>query len=85
MLPLPTCDECGGPFKAEASQMVALCAECAHWLYGYPPCRHQMASGTCTVCGWTGTTTPYIDALKAEAAGNGDARRDRGCNEPERP
>lgn len=34
------CDECGSPFFRDASPMAGLCAECAHQIYGLPPCNH---------------------------------------------
>ncbi len=58
------CAECGSPFRGGSSQMASLCPECAHWLYGYPNCQHDMADGPCRRCGWTGATTPYIEGLK---------------------
>lgn len=45
--------------------MEALCAECAHWLYGYPACPHDMANGRCRKCGWDGTVSDYVASLKS--------------------
>ena len=54
------CDECGGGYLAASSKMASLCPECAHRLYGYPPCAHEMADGRCTKCGWDGSTSAYL-------------------------
>jgi predicted RNA-binding Zn-ribbon protein involved in translation (DUF1610 family) len=61
------CDECGSPFYASASLMAGLCPECAHYLYGTPPCEHRMVAGRCETCGWDGSVSPFIAALKADA------------------
>lgn len=55
------CDECGSPFRRDASAMEGLCAACAHALYGYPACPHTFENGRCTHCGWNGATSPYLD------------------------
>lgn len=36
------CDECGSEFLKSTSKMMALCPECAHVLYGYPNCAHDL-------------------------------------------
>ena len=62
----PTCDECGSTFRAERSAMAGLCAECAHWLYGHPPCAHRReAGGACTECGWDGSVSDYVRKLQS--------------------
>ncbi|WP_235622809.1 hypothetical protein [Enterocloster bolteae] len=38
---LALCDECGSLFFKGSSQMMGLCPECAHILYGYPNCAHH--------------------------------------------
>ena len=38
---LVVCDECGSLFFKGSSQMMGLCPECAHILYGYPNCAHH--------------------------------------------
>ena len=47
--------------------MSALCPECAHWLYGYPPCEHVFeasdAGKRCTRCGWDGSQSAYVRKL----------------------
>lgn len=45
------CDECNSPFYTESSKMAFLCPECAHQLYGYPPCEHDFSNGICHKCG----------------------------------
>ena len=57
------CDECGSTYRAQNSQVSALCPECAHQLYGYPPCPHRFAAGRCEICGWDGSVSPYLLSL----------------------
>jgi predicted RNA-binding Zn-ribbon protein involved in translation (DUF1610 family) len=54
------CDECRSDYFAGSSQMAALCPECAHLLYGYPPCAHSFDHGRCTACGWDGSRSDYL-------------------------
>ena len=42
---LVICDECGSLFFKGSSQMMGLCPECAHILYGYPNCPHHFQNG----------------------------------------
>ena len=58
------CDECGSEFFTNASKMSNLCPECAHYLYGYPNCRHVFKNGRCIRCGWDGSESDYIKRLK---------------------
>lgn len=58
------CDECGSSFREGSSQMTGLCPECAHYLYGYPNCRHLFENGRCIYCGWDGSESGYIWRLK---------------------
>ena len=44
---LAVCDECGSLFFKGSSQMMGLCPECAHVLYGYPNCDHHFQDGRC--------------------------------------
>ena len=67
----PVCDECGSPFVAEASTMVNLCPECAHRLYGKPPCAHTFADGRCTHCGWNGAVSAYLKRTASKPASKG--------------
>ena len=55
------CDECRSTFIAERSAMAGLCAECAHQLYGYPPCAHSFKGGRCVDCGWDGSVSEFLD------------------------
>ncbi len=55
-----TCDGCGSSYFADASRMSGLCPECAHWLYGYDNCRHQMLDGRCTHCHWDGSRSDHV-------------------------
>ena len=34
------CDECGSEYLRSSSNMMSLCPECAHVVYGYPNCNH---------------------------------------------
>ena len=56
----PICDECGSRFIAARSAMAGLCAECAHQLYGYPPCDHDMTNSACARCGWNGSVSAFL-------------------------
>ena len=47
---LAVCDECGSLFFKGSSQMMGLCPECAHILYGYPNCDHHFQNGRCVNC-----------------------------------
>ena len=47
---LAVCDECGSLFFKGSSQMMGLCPECAHVLYGYPNCPHRFLNGRCVSC-----------------------------------
>lgn len=40
--------------------MAALCAECAHQLYGYPACAHAFEDGRCVQCGWDGSVSEFL-------------------------
>lgn len=54
------CDECGSGFNPAATRMAGLCAECAHRLYGYPACPHEMSAGRCMRCGWDGSVSDFL-------------------------
>jgi len=55
-----TCDECHSRYVAAASAMQNVCPECAHRLYGHPPCAHEFVGGECKTCGWDGSVSPYL-------------------------
>ena len=57
---LAVCDECGSLFFKGSSQMMGLCPECAHILYGYPNCDHHFQNGRCVNCYWDGSKSVYI-------------------------
>jgi predicted RNA-binding Zn-ribbon protein involved in translation (DUF1610 family) len=63
------CDECGSPFYVSASAMASLCPECAHCLYGFPPCAHELVAGRCVTCGWNGAESAFIARIKAARRG----------------
>ncbi len=75
------CDECGSDYFAHTSQMLWLCPECAHWLYGYPPCAHEFVQGRCSKCGWDGAVSAYLRKLQAQS---GEREAERGAA-PDRP
>lgn len=54
------CDECGSLFLGSATKMDGLCAECAHQLYGYPACIHDITKGRCAKCGWDGSVSAFL-------------------------
>ncbi len=63
------CDECGSPFFKDSSTMMGLCPECAHVVYGYPPCVHAFDDvGVCTLCGWDQSRSTYIEKVLEERA-----------------
>ena len=64
------CAECWSDYFADSSNMMELCPECSHYLYGYAACAHEMKSGRCTLCHWDGSSTPFIEGIKL-----GDARQ----------
>ena len=63
---LALCDECGSLFFKGSSQMMGLCPECAHILYGYPNCAHHFRNGRCVNCYWDGSESEYIKSLKKD-------------------
>lgn len=62
--PTAVCDECGSLFSPETSRMASLCPECAHRLYGYENCAHEMRDGHCAKCGWDGSVSDYFPPRK---------------------
>ena len=58
------CDECGSKYIAAKSQMMYLCPECSHVLYGYENCNHKFKDGRCELCLWDGSVSEYIKGLK---------------------
>jgi len=67
---LVVCDECGSLFFMDSSQMMGLCPECAHILYGYPNCTHRFQNGRCVNCYWDGSKSDYIRHLKKMERGD---------------
>lgn len=55
------CIECESDYFTDASKMKALCPDCAHKLYNYPPCFHKFENGRCTICYWDGNTSEYLE------------------------
>ena len=54
------CDECGSGYFKDSSEMMSLCPECAHRLYGYTNCEHQLENNRCIKCGWNGRVSDYL-------------------------
>lgn len=63
---LAVCDECGSLFFRDYSQIMRLCPECAHILYGYPNCYHHFQNGQCANCYWDGYKNDYIKHLEKD-------------------
>lgn len=57
------CSECQSEYFVKSSQMMNLCPNCAHYLYGYENCPHQMENGKCLHCFWDGNYSTYIQNL----------------------
>ena len=58
------CVECSSEYFADTSEMLFLCPDCSHHLYGYPNCQHNITNGRCTNCNWNGKSSDYINGLK---------------------
>ncbi len=57
------CAECGSEYLKSTSEMLALCPECAHILYGYENCQHVFKDGKCMKCLWNGRHSDYVQHL----------------------
>ncbi|MDF1699370.1 MAG: hypothetical protein P1U56_26190 [Saprospiraceae bacterium] len=55
------CDECGSHFFKVKLDMIGLCPECAHKIYGYQNCEHNFNNGRCTHCYWDGSKSDYLN------------------------
>ncbi len=64
------CDECGSLYLKAKSNMVALCPECSHILYGYKNCEHKFLLGRRRKCLWNGKRSAYMEKL----LGQGDSK-----------
>lgn len=58
------CAECKSEYYSDTSEMMKLCPDCSHYLYGYPNCDHVFKNGRCTKCYWNGESTKFIIELK---------------------
>jgi hypothetical protein len=58
------CDECSSEYFADTSEMLSLCPDCSHHLYGYVNCEHNIVNGRCKKCYWNGKSSEYIKKLK---------------------
>jgi len=54
------CIECESDYFKGSSQMMELCPNCAHKLYGYPNCEHKFEKGNCLKCGWNGESSIFL-------------------------
>lgn len=54
------CIECESGYYKDTSEMMDLCADCAHKLYGYPNCEHEFENGKCIKCAWSGQSSKYL-------------------------
>jgi predicted RNA-binding Zn-ribbon protein involved in translation (DUF1610 family) len=54
------CSECKSEFYVATSEMKGLCPECAHHLYDYKNCDHQIENGRCVKCFWDGNYSEYV-------------------------
>lgn len=61
------CNECESGYYADTSEMMALCPECSHYLYGYSNCEHEFKNGRCSICYWNGENTKFILELKNQS------------------
>ena len=60
------CDECESEFFADSSEMIKLCPNCSHNLYGYKNCDHNFSNGRCSKCYWNGAHSDYVNGLKSK-------------------
>ena len=60
------CDECESEYYSDTSEMMQLCSDCSHYLYGYPNCNHEFENRRCSKCHWNGKSSKYINELKNE-------------------
>ena len=54
------CAECESEYFKTRSEMINLCPNCAHKLYGYPNCEHKFENRGCVKCGWNEQTSEYL-------------------------
>ncbi|MFD2564792.1 hypothetical protein, partial [Aquimarina rubra] len=54
------CVECESEYFKNNSEMIAICPDCAHKLYGYPNCEHKFEGERCVKCGWNGQTSEFL-------------------------
>lgn len=58
------CNECNSSFKKGLSEMMALCFECAHYLYKYENYAHEVEQEVCKKCLWYGSISEYVKSIK---------------------
>lgn len=54
------CGECESKYYEGRSEMMGLCPNCAHILYGYENCSHEFENGRCIKCFWNGKTSKFL-------------------------
>ncbi len=59
---LSICVECESNYFKGSSEMMSLCPNCAHKLYGYDNCDHIFEQGICIECGWNGKNSHYLNS-----------------------
>ena len=64
IIDISKCTECCSNFKKGTSEMMDLCPECAHYLYKYENCAHDMEQGVCKKCLWDGSVSEYVKSIK---------------------
>jgi len=57
------CNECNSEYYANTSEMMKLCPNCSHYLYGYVNCNHDFKNGRCSKCYWNGANSEFINEL----------------------
>lgn len=55
------CNECESEYYKDSSEMLNLCPNCAHKLYGYTNCEHDFENDRCIKCFWNGKTSDYLN------------------------
>ena len=61
------CTECKSEYFAETSEMMQLCPDCSHYLYGYDNCKHEFKNKRCVKCYWNGESSDYLKDLKSKS------------------
>lgn len=57
---IKVCDECESEYYRDSSEMISLCPNYAHKLYGYTNCKHKIENGRCIKSFWNEKTSDYL-------------------------